>query len=361
MQFKRIKPNPEICARILEIFPHQEEPSASQLSQRLKISTKSIQTQLNCAFLTEFMAKHGHQGIEKYKIKFALTGSSARKLKKGGANLLANRAASFALNPFTAYELGDHFELSQALRFGLLPKFWQEKNLEEKDIERALYSYVQTYLKEEIAAEQLVRNLDPFRRFLVASAQSNAKIINYSKIEKDAGISSGQAERHFEIIIDTLIGRYLHPYEKSVRKRQTKKAKFYFFDTGVLRALQNMAGETLDPSTYEYGDIFETFIINEFFKLKDALEKRWEFSYLRTKDNVEIDLIIEKPKGETLLIEIKSGVTIKTEHIKSLNTIAKSFKQPKKYILGNFKHCEMIDEVRCLHWLDGLKEIFDLT
>jgi predicted AAA+ superfamily ATPase len=302
-----------------------------------------------------------HQAIEKHQIKFALTGSSARKLKKGGANLLANRAASFALNPFSAIELGDSFDLSKALRLGLLPRFWHSINLSEIDIQRALYSYVQTYLKEEIAAEQLVRNLDPFRRFLVSSAQSNAKIVNYSKIEKDAGISSGQAERHFEIICDTLIGRYLAPYEKSARKRQSKKSKFYFFDTGVLRALQNLAGESLLSSTFEYGEIFETFVINEFFKLRDGLEKRWEFSYLRTKDDAEIDLIIEKPKGKIILVEIKSGETINQEYIRSFKQISSAFSNPSKYILGNFKQNEEIDGIRCLHWLDGLKEIFEIT
>jgi predicted AAA+ superfamily ATPase len=163
-----------------------------------------------------------HKGIEEHRILFALTGSSSRKLKRGGANLLAGRAASFQLSPFSSVELGKKFNLQKALQFGLLPKLWSEK-LSDSEIVRSLYSYVQTYLKEEVAAEQLVRNLDPFRRFLVCAAQSNSKIINYSKIERDAGVTHSQAERHFEILCDTLIGRYLEPYDTSIRKRQTKK------------------------------------------------------------------------------------------------------------------------------------------
>lgn len=301
-----------------------------------------------------------HNGIESHRIHFALTGSSSRKLKRGGANLLAGRAASFQLFPFSSLELKDEFNLQKALKYGLLPRLWSE-NLSEIEIVRSLYSYVQTYLKEEIAAEQLVRNLDPFRRFLVCAAQSNGKIINYSKIERDSGISHSQAERHFEILADTLIGRYLEPYDLSLRKRQTKKSKFYFFDTGVVRTLQSLTEETLVPSTFEYGDLFETFVINEFFKLADSLEKRWRFSYLRTKDNVEIDLIIEKPRGKPLLIEIKSTDNVKVDDVKSFMGISEEFKGSEKYVLSNTKKEFVVGDIKFQYWQNGLKEIFGIS
>lgn len=301
-----------------------------------------------------------HRGIEAHKIKFALTGSSSRKLKKGGANLLANRTASFFLSPFCSLELGKDFNLQKALAHGLLPRFWDEKSLSAQDIQRALYSYVQTYLKEEVAAEQLVRNLDPFRRFLVCAAQSSGKIVSYAKIERDAGVTHSQAERHFEILCDTLIGRYLEPYDQSIRKRQSKKSKFYFFDTGVVRALTNLLEETLSPATYEFGDLFETFIINEFHKLAEANEKRWRFSYLRTQSEVEIDLIVEKPRGAPILIEIKSSKKIKQEQIEQFAQISKSLKASQKYILSNDTSNREVKNIRCLPWQQGLKEIFDL-
>ncbi len=301
-----------------------------------------------------------HRGIEEHKIRFALTGSSSRKLKRGGANLLADRAASYALSPFCSLELGSQFDLKKALATGLLPRLWTELP-DEKDRVRALYGYVQTYLKEEVAAEQLVRNLDPFRRVLVAAAQSNAKIINFASIERDAGVAHSQAERHFEILNDTLIGRYLEPYEQSIRRRQTKKSKFYFFDTGVVRALSNLAGETLSESTFEYGDLFETFLINEFFKMAEALEKKWRFSYLRTKDDIEIDLIIEKPRGKPVVIKIKSWKKHPpTEKLSSFYRIASEFRGSDKFVLSNASESRSVNGVEHLHWQTGLQRIFEI-
>lgn len=301
-----------------------------------------------------------HRGIETKKIKFALTGSSSRKLKRGAANLLGGRADTFFLSPFSSVELGADFELSQALTTGLLPRFWSEKLSEDSKV-RSLYSYVQTYLKEEVAAEQLVRNLDPFRRFLISAAQSNAKIINHSKLERDAGIGVTQAERHFEILCDTLLGRYLEPFHSSIRKRQTKRSMFYFFDTGVVRALTNLAGESLSPATYEFGDLFETFLINEFFKISEALEKRWQFSYLCTQDNWEIDLIIEKPRGKPILVEIKSTDNLlKSEDLSQFKKLSENFPASPKYLLSRCQKGYETDGIRALPWDEGLKEIFEL-
>lgn len=300
-----------------------------------------------------------HRGIEQHRIKFALTGSSSRKLKRNSANLLGGRAASFSLSPFSSVELGRDFALEKALSFGLLPRLWSE-GLSEEDATRALYSYVQTYLKEEVAAEQLVRNLDPFRRFLVSAAQSNSKIINYSKIERDSGVSPSQGGRHFEILCDTLIGQYLEPFRQSVRKRQSRKSKFYFFDTGVIRALRNLAGESLASSTYEYGELFETFLINEFFKLSESLEKRWSLSYLKTKDDAEIDLIIEKPRGKPILVEIKSSTSISEEDISKFSKISRDFVGSDRFILANITRGSIKQDIQCLPWQAGLKTIFEL-
>lgn len=299
-----------------------------------------------------------HKMIEDHGVKFALSGSSARKLKKGQANLLAGRAISINLSLFSSFELKNNFNLNKALRFGLFPRFWSDEKITDKDKIRSLYAYVSTYLKEEIAAEQIVRNLDPFRRFLSVAAQSNSQIINFSKIERDSGIGSSQASKHFEVLIDTLIGHFLEPYHNSIRKRQTKKSKFYFFDTGVIRALNLLAEESLNSSTYEYGNLFETFIINEVLKHIFALEKKWKLSYLQTQSGVEVDLIIEKPRTPPLLIEIKSTTSIKKEHLQSLEKVKKDFPKSKAYILyrgvKSFKH----NDIYCLPWQEGLVSIF---
>ena len=298
-----------------------------------------------------------HKMMEEKDIKFALTGSSARKLKRGNANLLGGRAIPFYLLPLCYNEIVDSFDLDRSLCLGMLPRLWAS-SINEEDMTRFLYAYVDVYLKEEVAAEQLVRKLDPFRRFLAVSAQSNGEIINYSKIERDAGLGAGQAQRHFEILEDTLIGRFLPPYHTSIRKQQVQKSKFYFFDTGVLRALRMMAGESLHSATYEYGNLFETFIVNDIFKMTYALEKRWNFYYLKTKMGVEIDLIIERPKGAPVLIEFKSSTVVKDEYLRSLKGLADKFPGSSRQLW--YRGTESIERegIKCVPWQRGIKELF---
>ena len=300
-----------------------------------------------------------HFMIEEYKVRFILTGSSARKLKRGGANLLGSRAAEKNLYPFSALELGSKFDLKKSLKFGLLPRIYLE-NLNDGDRTDLLYGYISTYLKEEVAAEQLVRNLDPFRRFLIAAAQMNAKKINHSKLERDAGIGTRQSERNFDILVDTLLGSFLEPFDQSIRKRQTQRSKFYFFDTGVTRALQDLAGEELVNQSYEFGDLFETFLINEFIKLRSYLGLRWKFSYLNTQDDSEIDLVIEKPRGKPILLEIKSAETLNEDHLNSLRKLKRDINHETAYCLSRQKTVQEVEGIRCVPWLQGLSEIFEL-
>ncbi len=300
-----------------------------------------------------------HKMLEEKTVKFALSGSSARKLKRDHANLLGGRAIASYLSPFSYFEIKDQFNLDRSLKFGLLPRFWSEQMADE-DIVRSLYAYVDIYLKEEVFAEQLVRKLDPFRRFLSTAAQANGASINFSNIERDAGLGASQAQRHFEILSDTLIGFFLPPYNTSIRKRQAQRSKFYFFDTGVLRALQMLAGESLHSSTFEYGNLFETFIINDVFKMASAFEKRWRFSYLKTQAGVEVDLIVEKPRGVPILIEIKSSTDIKKEHLRALKNLGSEFPESVRYLWYRGKESLIRDEIKCIPWQEGLKELFEL-
>ena len=299
-----------------------------------------------------------HQMIEEKEVCFALSGSSARKLRRGHANLLGGRATALYLAPFSFIEIEQRFDLSRALKFGLLPRFWTDNKMSDEEIIRSLYAYVDVYLKEEVAAEQLVRHLDPFKRFLESAAQSNGTVINFSKIERDAGLGASQAQKHFDILSDTLIGFFLAPFHTSIRKRQSRKSKFYFFDTGVLRALRMMAGESLHPSTFEYGNLFETFLINEVLKTASALEKRWKFSYLQTQGGVEIDLVIEKPQTAPLLIEIKSAETVKKEHLRALKTLSDEFPDSEKRLWHRGKDSFVTDGIKCMPWYEGIKELF---
>lgn len=168
---------------------------------------------------------------EKLGKVFILTGSSARKLKRGAANLLAGRAFVYHLFPLSYLELKDSFNLETALHWGSLPKIFLLESSEER--EAYLRAYTTTYLKEEIVDEQLIRKLPPFRRFLEVAAQCNGKIVNYANIAKDVGVDEKTIKEYFSILEDTMIGFFLEPFHSSFRKRLVEKPKFYFFDTGV--------------------------------------------------------------------------------------------------------------------------------
>ncbi|MCB0368626.1 MAG: ATP-binding protein [Bdellovibrionales bacterium] len=198
------------------------------------------------------------------KIKFALTGSSARKLKRGAANLLAGRAFSFTCFPLTHIELEKKFDLDSILAFGSLPEIFE---LNGQDRIFFLRSYVETYFKEEVSAEQLVRNLIPFRNFLEVASHSNGKILNINNIAHDIGVDHSTVKNYSSILEDTMLGFLLPPYHGSIRKRQQSKSKFYYFDLGVQRALSGRLEIKLEPGNYEYGEAFEHFIILEFFRL----------------------------------------------------------------------------------------------
>lgn len=297
-----------------------------------------------------------HMGIEDYKIKFALTGSSARKLRRGGSNLLGGRAFDFHLHPLTFVELKKKFNLMEILAYGSLPELL---SLEKSDKEKALYSYISVYLKEEILVEQVIRKIDPFRRFLEVAAQMNGKILNYSKISRDSGVEEKTVARFYQILDDTLVGFFLEPYHHSIRKRQSQKAKFYFFDCGVTRALQNTVTLPLSSQTISFGDLFEQLVILEFIRLNDYYEKRFKFSYLRTKDDLEIDLIIERPGQPIALVEIKSNDKIDEGHARSLLQISESFKKPERYVLSNIKKPAVIQGIHFLNWQEGLLRIFN--
>ena len=296
-----------------------------------------------------------HHYIEKSELKFVLTGSSARKLKRGGANLLAGRAFVYDLFPLTARELGERFDIKSTLEWGALPKLISLPEREEREL--YLRTYVNTYLKEEIAEEQIVRKLEPFRRFLQVAAQSSGEIINFSKIGRDVGVSTQTVQSYFQILEDTLLGRFIHPFHESIRKRQRENPKFYLFDTGVKRALDRTLTVPLLPQTYAYGVAFEHFIVNEIHRQQSYAGLDYELSYLRTHDDAEIDLILERPGLPRALIEIKSTVQVTRDHLRHVAQFAKDISNSESFCLSRDPHAKKIDGVHCLHWERGLEEL----
>ena len=298
-----------------------------------------------------------HSLIEDRKINFALTGSSSRKLKNGGANLLAGRAVVFSMCPMTYFELNNKLNLSEILNWGTLPKILDFSTAIEKT--RYLKSYVHTYLKEEIQVEQIVRKLEPFRLFLPVAAQMDGQILNYSKIAKDVGVDHKTIANYYQILVDTNLGFFLDSYHKSVRKVQHETPRFYFFDTGVKRALEKQINIPLEPKTTAYGNAFESWFINECHRYNTYLELDYSFSYLRTKDDAEIDLIIETPDKKTFLVEIKSATKINKDHLKHLLSFKKDFVGAEFICACDISRKEVLDGIQILPWRDALKKIFN--
>lgn len=299
-----------------------------------------------------------HLLIEKKKTKkiFILTGSSARKLKLAGVNLLAGRAFVYHLYPLTYLELGAHFKLAEALSWGLLPKSISLKTATAK--KKFLQSYALTYLKVEVWAEQLIKKLDPFRRFLQVAAQTNSKIVNYANIARDVGVDDKTVHTYFQILEDTLLGFMLESYRHSFRKRLRQAPKFYFIDIGIARALGKTLTIPPTPSTNYYGDLFEQFIVTECIKLAGYNKSEYEFSYLRTESDVEVDLIAERPGEKLLLIEIKSKTCVEKSDLKSLINISHDFEKCEPICFSCDPRIKKIENVMIYPWQEGIKKFF---
>lgn len=296
-----------------------------------------------------------HREIEKRKdLQFILTGSSARKLKRGSADLLAGRAFTYNLFPLTSKEIGDDFNLKDVLEFGSLPKLWEYSEKEDKN--EFLRSYVRTYLREEIQIEQLVRNLNPFRNFLEIAAQSNGKIVNYTKIANDAGVDNKTVYNYFSILEDTLIGFFLPAFNRSIRKQQHEAPKFYLFDPGVTRALAGTLRVELLPQTYAFGEAFEHWVILECYRANEYKKLDYKMSYLRSKSGAEIDLVIQRPGDKDLLIEIKSTNRITKEYVSKARRFMNDWGRPcHAQIWSLDKNAKVINGIECLYWREGIQ------
>jgi predicted AAA+ superfamily ATPase len=297
-----------------------------------------------------------HAMIESEGVLFALTGSSARKLRHGQANLLAGRAFSFQLFPLTVSEIGDIFNLENALSFGTMPKILSFTD--DRDKELYLKSYANIYLKEEIQAEQLVRNMEPFRKFLPVAAASHLKPLNYAKIARDSGVDPKSVERYFSILEDTLVGFFLDSFHRSVRIRQKTAPKFYFFDTGVQRALSEMLDVKPALRSSYYGELFEAFVVAEIHRRISYSEKQIRMSYLQTPDGLEVDLLLERRGKVTFAIEIKSKKSVTRDDLSSLRKIGKDFPDARRMVLCQEDKARMTeDDIEIRPWLEGIEQI----
>jgi predicted AAA+ superfamily ATPase len=298
-----------------------------------------------------------HSLIESTNKFFILTGSSARRLKIEGANLLAGRAFVKKLFPFSFLELEDHFNLDEGLSVGMLPKIWDFNT--KNDQYDFLEAYAYTYLKEEVWAEHLVNKLEPFRKFLEVAAQSNGKLINYANIARDCGCDDKTVRNYFTILEDTWVGFLLEPYQHSFRKRLSQVPKFYFFDLGVARALARTHRIPLLPQTFGYGDYFEQFIITEIYKLCQYFHPDYRLSFIRTKDDLEVDLVVERPGLRLLLIEIKSATQIDQSMLSALFRVKKDIPEAEYACFSNDPISKIFENgLEVFYWKSGLLKYF---
>jgi predicted AAA+ superfamily ATPase len=279
---------------------------------------------------------------------FIMSGSSARKLKRSHANLLAGRALTYHLHSLTAKEMGPKFSLTKALQFGSLPKIYLEDN--RSVAQDRLRAYVETYLKEEIELEAQLRNLGSFIHFLGLAASENGNIINLSNLARETGTSYQTIKAYFKILEDTLLGFFLLPYQKSTRKRLSRHPKFFFFDTGVVRALTKKISVLLEPKTPDFGRAFEHFIVLEIMRQADYRKLDYTFSYYRTERGAEVDLIVETPAGKIFAIEIKASDTVDSSHLRGLKSFAEICPQATLCCAATVSRPRQIGTIKILPW-----------
>jgi predicted AAA+ superfamily ATPase len=245
------------------------------------------------ALLDEVHRLDGVRGL-----KFVLSGSSARKLRRAGVNLLAGRALREDFFPLVSSETGAPLEVSR-LAFGALPRAW---GLERP---RAyLESYCDTYLKEEVQAEALTRNIGGFARFLEVAARQNGQVTNTANIARDAQVARQTVQGYFDVLVDTLLGFWLPAWKLKRATKLVSHPKFFFFDSGVARAL---GGRLAYPATdEEQGTLFETYLLHELRAFLSYSGHKYPVHYFRTHDGVEVDVLLEDARG-LLALEFKSA------------------------------------------------------
>lgn len=278
--------------------------------------------------------------IDERGIRFLLTGSSARKLRRGGANLLGGRAGSMILHPFVSKELGP-LDLARVLRYGLLPPVHFSE-----DPEADIADYVGTYLREEVAAEGLTRNVPAFSRFLEVAALCDGQQINFTKISNDAQVARSTVQEYFGILKDTLLAYELPAWQKSLKRKPVQVHKFYFFDLGVAHSLRG--GGAIKEKSPEFGNAFEAFMFHELRSYADYRfgPQEARLHYWRSKSGFEVDFIL----ADRSAIEVKAGRNVSVQDLKGLRALAEERKLKNLVCVSLEPERRLVGEIEVLPW-----------
>ncbi len=265
-----------------------------------------------------------HRLIEQRLLKFVLTGSSVRKLRPKGVNLLAGRALTRFMHTLTAAELENDFSLNKSLKFGHLPSIYSEK-----DPADYLAGYVRTYLREEVQQEGLTRNLQLFSRFLEAASFSQAATLNLSEVARDCSVNRKLAEAYFYILEDLLLSHRIPVFTKQAKRRMVAHPKFFFFDVGVYRAIRPK-GPLDRPEEIESASL-ETLLFQEIRANNDLHQLGYDIYYWRTSNGHEVDFVLYGEKG-LIAIEVKRAAKIRNREFKGLKAFAKDYPMAVLYM-----------------------------
>lgn len=344
----------DIYRRYLENPSHIRSEIESLISKRKGPAEAPLVIILDEVQKVPALLDEVHKLIETYKkrVVFALTGSSARKLKRGGANLLAGRAWLRYLHPFSFVELD--IDLNRSLQFGSLPGIYLSDSPEEM-----LRSYVDTYLKEEVLQEALIRRVENFSRFLDLAGQLNGEPINFSKAARQCGVSVKTLQEYFQILEDTLLVRRISGWSSSVKKQLMQAPKFYFFDCGVLNAINGELRTEVKPSTFRYGRLFECNVVQEIVRANDYAETNYRISYWRTSKGEEVDIVLSNNATRPLWgVEIKSNAKPNADDLTSLTSFLAENTAAKGVCLCTTPRAYRVGSIDVVPWREGIRDIF---
>ena len=286
-----------------------------------------------------------HLLIEEHGIRFLLTGSSARRLRRKGVNLLGGRARSRVLHPLLRVELGDRFDLDRALEHGLLPPiFFSESPAED------LAGYTHDYLREEVAAEALVRNIGAFSRFLEVAALAHGDMVNFANVANDAQVPASTVREYYEILKDTLIAHEVPAFTDTRRRKAVSTSKYYLFDVGVARHLQGRRG--LAPGTSEYGLAFESFIFQEIKAWCDH-HRRPAPRYWRSKSQFEVDFVFA-----STAVEAKAKAHVGARDLKGVKALREEGVCTRYAVVSLEQTPRRVDGISILPWTDFLDRLW---
>ncbi|MFH0820482.1 MAG: DUF4143 domain-containing protein [Candidatus Peregrinibacteria bacterium] len=292
--------------------------------------------------------------IDTTKSQFIMTGSSARKLKRGGANLLGGSALQRLLAPFVYPEIKTAIRLENVLRFGSLPAIYEKEDTLKIEI---LQAYTDIYLKEEIQAEGVVRNLAGFARFLEMAASTFGEIVNYSNIARECALPARSVQGYYDILEDTLIGFRLPGWTRSKRKQLSSHPKFYFFDNGVVNSLNRLLKD--EAGSLIRGRLFEQWIVNEIRYRIQYRQSDYELFYWRTQGGAEVDLLMVRKNKIVVAIEIKASSNIQNSHFSGLRFFKKEYPDSARYVVAETSQPYKHQGVTVVPWRLFLEETLE--